>query len=208
MVVAIIGAAIVGAFLFRWLGHSDFLTLYQNFLSQTDMLAIGSALAIWFQIRSRCSSAQKRWVDIAITAAGSVAAILFVALVIWLHPTLQNGPRVFFSFALLGLPLISVVGVSSLAWILRHAGGANPICRVLRLPFAVWIGRRSYMLYLVHLPIYWVIYPVFIAAHLRYVLWVTAICSLAVSLVVIALSWELLESPRRSTEGGKSPAAA
>jgi peptidoglycan/LPS O-acetylase OafA/YrhL len=45
-VVVIIAAAIVGAFLFRWLVHSDFLILYQNLMSQTDMLAIGSALAI------------------------------------------------------------------------------------------------------------------------------------------------------------------
>lgn len=60
-----------------------------------------------------------------------------------------------------------------------------------------WIGRRSYTIYLAHLPWYWIVCTM-LGTTTR-ASWSAAIIALALTLATATLSWEFIERPLIST---------
>ena len=194
VVASIIALSMISTFLFRWLGQLDVLSLYENFFCQTDMLAIGAALALWLR-NENWESISRKISSRRIAGLGIASGTVFAGLLFWLHPSVLNDARDLLPFAVFGLPLISVASASLIGWIVLNASERNHICRILRLPFAVWVGRRSYMLYLVHLPTYYITLAILGSMGVHHLAWTSALASLGLSLFAAAISWEIIEAP-------------
>ncbi len=187
---------IIFAFLIRWLGFHDW-EWYVNFLCRCDMLAVGGLLALWMERRSSVPQGKQllsdrllRW-----ASAGSAACLGLLLLHLW--PFLGKDIRGSVSFAAFGPLLISLTVAGVLAIVLNESLSNNPLCRVLRSTPLVYVGRRSYMIYLVHVPVYILFARIFSlssdAPGIR--LWMVAVTSVGFTLVFAALSWRFFESP-------------
>jgi peptidoglycan/LPS O-acetylase OafA/YrhL len=179
LIIAVL-VCIMGFFL-RWLGAGG-----TDFFSSVDILVAGSILALWMERRPILSENDRRRVDIAITW---VSILAFAQLIV----------LTFMHRDLISRTLIEILVFGALAWIIQHTGALNPIFRLLRSPLLVYVGTISYMVYLIHLPMYFVV-----RSSLAHVttgwtelsrMWVVAICSVAGSIAFSALSWKYYERP-------------
>ena len=187
---------IVFAFFVRWFGFSNW-EWYVNFLCRCDMLAVGGLLALWIEKRAGLSQEARHIGDRVLQGISLVALGGLTLLLSRLWPFLGKDIRSTVSFACFGPLLIALIVAGLLAVLLNGSLSRQLPCRVLRLPPLVYIGRRSYMLYLVHVPIYILVARIFPlapdAAGLRS--WTVAMASSVLSLAMAALSWRFFESP-------------
>ena len=156
----------------------------------------GAALAFWIDLRTR---KPRKYVNAfarraTIAAAGSVA--LLALMLYWQRPVVGREIRDFVAFAAFGPPLIGVAVAGWLAFVIDGSGGGALMSRLLRLRPLVFIGRRSYMIYLVHVPCYFVVSRLtgqgFAPGDTRLA---PAILSTCLSLAFAAASWKMLEAP-------------
>ncbi len=175
-----LSACVIG-FLLRWLGAGG-----TDFFSSVDVLIVGAVLALWIEGRKNVSSQIQRISDRLIATAAFVSFILFLVLT-WTHRDL------------ISRTLIEIFVFGAIAWIIRHADRSNPICSLLRLKPLVYMGTISYTVYLIHLPMYFLVRSALhgVTAHLPEVagMWIIAICSLAATIAFSALSWKYYERP-------------
>jgi peptidoglycan/LPS O-acetylase OafA/YrhL len=167
--------------LFRWtsLGQTTFLT-------SLDVLVVGALLALWRDHRSSLQAPTVARLDLGISALALIAAIGWIT-VTWFHRDL------------ISLTLLEIVVFGCFAWLLRHNGGNNPIAVLLRWQPLLYIGSISYMIYLIHLPLY------FLVRHAVDVYgtplmqpaqeWIIAITSAILALIFAAASWRFYEEP-------------
>ena len=165
----------------RWCGGNR-----SDFFSSVDILVVGALLAVWIENRETFSPFLRGGVRIAATTLSLAAFALYVILTV-IHRDL------------LSRTLIEIFVVGALAWIIGNAGGKQPLCRALRFRPLVYLGSISYMLYLIHLPVYFLVRSGLTACfpqvpiEARY--WLVAVCSLAVTIGFSALSWTYYEKP-------------
>jgi len=184
-----LGAITAVALLLRWWGFAGF-SWYFQFATRLDTLAVGAALAIWYSRRGQLSERMRRRGDAIVSAASIAAVLAMAALLLRLRPVLGHEVRDAPLFAAFGTPLIGIATAGAVAWVLRHASSSHPVCRVLRSPPMVYVGTVSYMLYLVHVPLY------FAARLLTHDSeWLSAGLAIVLSLIAAAISWEYIEAP-------------
>lgn len=171
----------VMGFLLRWLGGGG-----AEFFSSVDILIAGAILALWVERRKSLSVAMRIRADSAISWIASAAFLLFVLLT-GLHRDL------------LSRTLIEIFVFGAVAWLIHQAGQSHPVCAFLRLRPLVYIGTISYMVYLIHLPMYFVVRSMLSTITGGWPeparMWTVALCSVVGTLVVAALSWKFYEQP-------------
>jgi peptidoglycan/LPS O-acetylase OafA/YrhL len=181
-VILVVGSlACAVGFFARWFGSGG-----ADFLSSVDILIAGAMLALWMEKRDTLAIALRNRFDHVISLLSTLAFILLVSL------ALAHRDRI-------SRTLIEIVVFGLLAWFIRHAGSRHPISAFLRLRTMVYLGTVSYALYLIHLPMYFVVR----AGLHRYItgaseivqMWLVAIISLAASVCFSALSWKYYEQP-------------
>jgi peptidoglycan/LPS O-acetylase OafA/YrhL len=189
----------VVAFFIRWFGFLGFDT-YFDFFSRIDVLMGGALLALWTERRrSLPAQVQRRW-DSILLGASAVCWLLVAAILYSGRPILGKDIREDLLFMTLGLPLIVMGFSGALNHIIHNAGGNAPLNRFLRLKPFVAIGTISYTLYLIHVPVFFLVneaaalfgvYPTnsYVAAV------VIASASLLVSLCLAAISFRYFETP-------------
>jgi peptidoglycan/LPS O-acetylase OafA/YrhL len=181
---AIVATAIVG-FVCRWLGQVDGIVWYENYFCHLDMLAFGAALALYPSPRfSRTIS------DVGIVCTIALAFLLFC-----LRPILNMEIRDAVPFAAFGMIFIGGIACCIVDWARTNSDGTNFFSRLLRSRELVWVGRRSYTLYLVHLPCYALVQAIIrqmIPVHYE---WIAAIVAVATSVALAAVSWRCMEYP-------------
>jgi peptidoglycan/LPS O-acetylase OafA/YrhL len=180
--ILIIAASVgVMGFCLRWLaaGRTDF-------LSSVDILVTGAALALWIEHRTVVSASFRRRCDYAIGISATGSFVLLVVLSLMHRDVISR-------------TLIEVFVFGGLAWIIHNAGRSHPICTALRFKPFVYIGTISYMVYLIHLPIYFVV-----RSALNGVTpglseggraWAVFLCSVSATIAFSALSWKYYEQP-------------
>jgi len=186
-------AALLLGFVLRWAGGVSGLTWYMNFFCRFDLLGIGALLALWLDRRRHLALPRRRIGDfflagIALGAITGLAAILF-RIRPFLGREIRNAPL----FAAFGTPLIGLAVAGLIAHLIHSSRGRSPLAYLFRLPPLVWIGRRSYTIYLAHLPWYWVVCA-FLGTAGRGT-WTAALVSLALTLATAAFSWHYFEEP-------------
>lgn len=203
---AIILSGVIG-FTLRWLGSAGEIHWYGDFFCRLDMLTIGAALALWFHFRKTARDAIRIRGDRIVSCIGIVAGIQLALLLFLMRPILGHEIRDSIPFAACGMPLIGLSTAAIIAWLVRNRGGKNFLGRTLRSHPFVYIGRRSYTIYLVHLPWYWVV-----SAFLGFDLslrrqWIAVAIACALTFLTAAVSWDLIESPLLNSKDTKSQAA-
>lgn len=167
--------------------------LYRFSIMRFDMLVLGCLLA-FVRRNPRLLGGPEggRSLDV---LAGIGAALLTAEILL--------GGRVefFTAFQSVGFNL-ALLGIAPvLLWIHRH--GDSHVARLLALPVAVWIGKRSYGLYLWHE----VLNPLVPGAGGKVGLLVRITVLFAASFALAELSWRFIESPflrRKATKYGRA----
>jgi peptidoglycan/LPS O-acetylase OafA/YrhL len=168
-------------FVLRWIGAGG-----TDFFSSIDILVAGAVLALWIERRPVLSANVQRRCDYAI---GLLSILSFAAFIVLtsLHRDL------------LSRTLIEVFMFGALSWIIHNAERPRPICAVLRFKPLVYIGTISYMVYLIHLPIYFVVrsalYGVTSGLSEGSRAWAVFLCSVSATIAFSALSWKYYEQP-------------
>lgn len=112
-------------------------TLYLRTDTRLDILLLGPAAAVLLQ----CGLRRARWVN--------AAALVSLVGLIWFLIIGSIHDRWVYQW---GYPLIALAITTIVVWFV--SGPDTPIHRMIRVRPAVWIGKVSYELYLVHLPIF------------------------------------------------------
>jgi len=168
----------------RWYVHSaGNRTEYLFFPARMDTLAFGALLAL---VGDRFPVSLPGWTVI-VGLVSSASMLLLIA-----------DPETNRWFAIFGYSVIAASMALVLAFVLQHAGGNHPLCRVLRSSLLVRLGMISYMFYLLHLFVIKSFREVFanlLVSHwaLNRILQLTG--SFAVTVLLASLSWKYFESP-------------
>jgi len=175
----------IGALFIRWFGFLGFDT-YFDFFSRIDVLMGGALLALWIERRRALpAQIQQRW-DSVLFWASSACWLLVAAILYSRKPILGRDIRNDLLFMVFGLPLIVMGFSGTLNHIIRHAGSHRPLSRFLRFKPFVVVGTISYTLYLVHVPMYFLVNE----AAVRFGIFPTGsyIGAVAIAMISVALS--------------------
>jgi peptidoglycan/LPS O-acetylase OafA/YrhL len=166
------------------------------FFFRLDSLMAGSGLALLFAAL-RKGTIRERTVRRCLT--GILVAALIPLAVVSLHAGLLRGMEVrsFESFSVLGYTLNALVCCSVLGMCVLNSGGSQWWCRLLRWRPLVYIGTISYMLYLIHIPVFVTLYRLLEpTAHGRAPsVLLTGALAATLSVALASLSWRYFESP-------------
>ena len=169
-------------FLLRWFISPS------GILRSGDILIAGALLAIWIEYRKTLPVASQAKYDRLFDAATLVAGAIFVTLTL-----LQRD--------LMAMTFAEILFAGGVAWLIRHANSANPLSSFLRWKPIVWVGSISYTLYLIHLPMYFLVRAAITrilgeanaATEVRY--WIVALTTIVLALIFSWLSWQFFEAP-------------
>jgi peptidoglycan/LPS O-acetylase OafA/YrhL len=174
--------AIVFSIAYRWLGFTSSNFGWQlDFLCRFDALGMGALLAMFPHVRASGS-----------TLVCCAAAVLGLMCVRNPSAVLREG-REAPEFGIFGYTLIAIASAGLIAMLLESALPKS-VMRLFSSRPMIYAGQRSYMLYLIHSPVYYLIglsglRPAF-----------TGLLSLVVCLVIAHMSWELFERPIMATQ--------
>jgi peptidoglycan/LPS O-acetylase OafA/YrhL len=191
-------AICVAAFLLRWLGFLGILS-YFDFFSRIDVLMAGALLALWTEKRATlCASLQKRG-DSLIKISAILGIFGLLAILCFIRPVLGFEIRDNLLFMALGLPLLAISFAGLINYVVRHQNTSGLLCRFLRMKPFVAVGAISYTLYLVHIPIYFLINQAALKAGLDIAQYTSALVistiSAVLSITAAYLSYRYFESP-------------
>jgi peptidoglycan/LPS O-acetylase OafA/YrhL len=192
-VVPVIAAAIVVSFFFRWFGFRHW---YFAFICRAEVLLWGALLALWSEHKKKLPLDRHKSADQLIASTGIGAAIALGSLLYTIRPILGREIRESVLFAAFGPLLIGLIVVALINRFVQARPTGTPLSRFLSSSVLVYIGERSYMIYLVHMPAY------FVVDHLLNSLapsnaerWVVSLLSSALSILLAAMSWRFFEYP-------------
>ncbi len=188
----------VAALLIRWLGFLGE-TTYFDFSSLIDVPLGGALLALWADHRRTLPVSAQRQGDFLLRLSTVCCLALLAALLWGLRPILGHDIRESLPFTVFGLPLLCFCFAGLLSEVLIHAGSGRMLNRLLRLKPFVAIGTISYTLYLIHVPIYYLMYQATCRLGLDALSYGPALAisltSLVVSIGVAAISFRYFEAP-------------
>jgi peptidoglycan/LPS O-acetylase OafA/YrhL len=156
-----------------WLGFNE----YSFTLSRADELLAGAAAAMIFPPTS--PGAGQGW-------AGSASVVGLLALPLVVHWVRLE--KHLFGFAEYSIIAIACAGV------VVSVSRAGREVAFLRMPSAVWIGRRSYGIYLYHLPVFCAVDVLRIKGSFASSVCIT-LFKVVITLAIAALSYRFLELP-------------
>lgn len=133
------------------LTSSDFALIAQSFITRFDTLAVGACLALLF-VAVDAGRLPDRWVDRASLVAIPVAGVALALLSIRCGLLQNREIRATLGFNLFGYSLLALFFASLVAASVRYSG--QRLTRLLRVRALVFLGSISYMLYLIHIPVY------------------------------------------------------
>jgi len=201
--------------LLRGLAHTPNFDELVGFVFRFDSLAAGGCVALLF-CAAGTGYLKQKFLD-----RGLVLTIMlssFALLVLSGYCGIFRGVdvRSTLSFSMFGFTLLSILCASVVGACARWIGSPSIIPRLLRSKVGVYLGNISYMMYLVHLPIYVLIQLIII----RYfgknrvfeaniglvVLW--GILAVVCTIVLASLSWKYFEGPILRLKDRRFPSLA
>lgn len=171
-----------------WL-HRPWIPEYYFFPARMDSLAWGAAIALVLHHGGAALTWLRRWLLPHLATGVALLAVL----IHYTEGALRKNPV----FAAFGYTLLSGIFALALTWIVLHAGSENWICRLMRQQPWQQLGKTSYMIYLIHYPLVFLV-AMALGTRLGNGALHTAVqdglgFGLAVGLA--ALSWRYFESP-------------
>ena len=168
-------------FVLRWFAGNA-----TEFFSSVDLLIVGAILALWMEQRESLPKTLRARADWWIDICAVLALISFVGLT-FLHRDRMSRS------------LVALFVFGALAWLIRHAKSNHLLCGFLRLRPMVYLGTISYTLYLIHLPMYFVVRSVLYERTATWSptaqAWAIAACSIIATILFAGASWKFYELP-------------
>ena len=152
------------------------LTVYTFTLARVDSLLIGSVTALLLPPKPGARPGVVTIVVSSCLAAGILFGIFYPECAGWL----DRG----------GYTFIAVVCAALVA----AASRASPASRLLSSPALTWFGRRSYGIYLYHVPIFQAVESLRVEHSLANFLWVSSL-RFGATVMIAAISYRFIESP-------------
>lgn len=175
------------------LTSSNFALVAQSFITRFDTLAVGACLALLF-IAVESGKLPERFLDRSSIAAVPVCATALVLLSVRCGLLRNVEIRSTLTFNLLGYSLLAVFCAAVVSVSVRFS--AQKMTKLLRIPALIFVGSISYMLYLIHIPVY---VAVGIGMARIGPFWgdavVHAVLAMSFAIGLAALSWKYFESP-------------
>lgn len=197
----LLALAMVSAPVIRACLHTPSAPEYFFFPARWDTLALGAVAALLYRqwldggrlTAMARYAARLAWAGLVVLTASLIVPMLLL----WPNSLIGAGLPGNRIFAVFGYTAIGASFALFLLATVLASGGSAPILRVLRSRAVVWIGRRSYVIYLVHLALYKIsealLYPPL--GHGRPVILAAQMLGLGLSGLVAAASWKYFESP-------------
>jgi peptidoglycan/LPS O-acetylase OafA/YrhL len=168
-------------FFLRWVTGNG-----SNFFTTVDVLISGALLALWLERRRTLSFTQRSLHD-RVVVGTALVSISFFVLVSILHRDRT------------ACSLIEIAVAGGLSWIIINSGSPHAIMAALRCKPLVYLGTISYMTYLIHLPMYFIVRSAFSRVTTGLpeaeASWIVAVCSISATILFAALSWKYFEGP-------------
>jgi peptidoglycan/LPS O-acetylase OafA/YrhL/CubicO group peptidase (beta-lactamase class C family) len=179
---AVLGSSALMAGLY--LAGEDLSRIYYGTDTRASALLIGVALALLWTHERRQSTAWSR--HTAFEGAGVLGLIVLLACYIWLHE--QHELLYLGGFQIVALATAVVIMAAT-------AHSARLLPRLLEASPMLWIGRRSYGLYLWHWPVFLLVAP---AASESWQRWSADALRIGLTVLLAALSYRFVEQPVRT----------
>lgn len=181
------GMILVAPVLRVWL-HRPWIPEYYFFPARMDTLAWGAAIALLLYHGGMALAWLRRWL-----LPHLITGVLLLAVLIHFTGGLRENPV----FAAFGYTLLSGIFALALTWMVLHAGSGNWICRLMRQQPWQQLGKTSYMIYLIHYPLVFLV-AMAMGKRLGNGALHTAVQDLlgfGLAVGLAALSWHYFESP-------------
>lgn len=175
------------------LTSSNFAIIAQSFITRLDTLAVGACLALLFAA-VEAGRISGRLMDRALLTAIPVSCVALVLLSVQCGLMQNMEIRSTLGFNLVGYSLLAFLFASLVAVAVRFSG--QKLTWLLRVRALVFVGTISYMLYLIHIPVY-----VALGIGLAHIgvapgtAIVHGALAVGVAIGIAALSWRYFETP-------------
>jgi peptidoglycan/LPS O-acetylase OafA/YrhL len=195
-VLALSLSVIVLSPLLRLACHSPGYREYFIPLCRFDTLMMGSVLSLIFAASSR-EEVRRSTLNRGLAAAAVVSLLCLVPLLVHDGLLSHMEPRSTPSFALFGFSLLGIFLTSVVGLCVTHAGTTFWPVRLLRTAPLVYIGTVSYVIYLIHIPVWVAGYKLFsqLAGQEPAPGLLFASLSAGATVSLAALSWRFFEKP-------------
>jgi peptidoglycan/LPS O-acetylase OafA/YrhL len=177
----------------RALNHTSTFMETANFFARFDSLSVGACLALLFV------GAKRGVIEMPIIERSAFilapASALALALLAWRSGVFQNVQvKSALAFAVFGYSLIALFWACIVGVCVRFSG--TKFTRFVRLRPLVYLGLISYMMYLIHLPVYVAVGIAFARiGRIPHIEFLQPLFSVTVTVALAALSWRYFESP-------------
>ena len=190
----------------RLLAHTAGFPEYTSFFLRVDSLCAGACVALLLRAMRRDPHNDRldRALKIALLLSGTI-----LAAIVW-HTSSVHGVEIrstllfaFIGYSSLAFFSSSVVGLCAI-----HSGSSRLLLRMLRLPPVLYIGTVSYVIYLIHIPVYVATRAALLRfGVLRISPWVISSLALGLTIALASVSWRYFESPILAWKDRRFPTA-
>jgi peptidoglycan/LPS O-acetylase OafA/YrhL len=178
----------------RLIAHTPAFAEYTSFFFRIDSLCAGACMALLLAGAKNGSCSMKTLSRVLTIVFLLTCLLLYVML--W-HTGVMHGiePRSTLLFASLGYTLLAIASSAAVGLCALHSGGTQRVLRILRFRVVLFIGTISYMIYLIHIPVYVAVHGLLGALRSPTISWVVVPVSLGLTIALAAISWQYFERP-------------
>jgi peptidoglycan/LPS O-acetylase OafA/YrhL len=195
VVAACAGIPIVLCPFLRLFAHTAGFPEYTSFFFRVDSLCAGACLALLLAVMRhdpRNSSYLDRALKVILLLSGTL-----LAAIAW-HTNAMHGVEIrstllfaFIGYTALAFSSSAIVGLCAI-----HSGSSGIFFHALRLSPVVYIGTVSYVIYLIHIPVYIATRAVLLRTGLLGIsAWAVSLLALGLTITLASASWRYFEGP-------------
>jgi peptidoglycan/LPS O-acetylase OafA/YrhL len=193
----------------RLFAHTAGFPEYTSFFLRVDSLCAGACLALLLGAMRRDPHSDRlldRALKIVLLLSGTI-----LAAIVWQTSSVhgvETEIRSTLLFAFVGYSALAFFSSSVVGLCAIHTGSPRVLLRMLRLPPLLYVGTVSYVIYLIHIPVYVATRSALLRMGLLGISpWVISSLALGLTIALASMSWHYFESPILTWKDRRFPTA-
>jgi peptidoglycan/LPS O-acetylase OafA/YrhL len=179
----------------RLFAHTAAFPEYTSFLFRVDSLCAGACLALLLRAVRRDPHHDRhlnRGLKLTLLVSGTI-----LAAIVWHTSSIQGVEiRSTLLFAFIGYTALAFFSSAIVGLCAIHSGSSRLLLRMLRLSPVLYIGTISYVIYLIHIPVYVATRAALLrSGFLRISPWMISSLALGLTIALASASWHYFEKP-------------